>query len=403
MINNKAFYTFFKISICSMLCLSSVFADDDYKMPPKAIADLVDAPVTPSISLSPDKKHILILERPSLPSIKELSQPELRLAGLRINPKTNGRSRANSYKSIIIKNISTGKEIKVKGLAKGARVLSVMWSPNGKQIAMTVINDDQINLYIADTKSAKATQLIDKPLNAIYGSPVYWLSDSKGLIVKTIMENRGNVPKLNTTPTGPILQENLGKVSPARTYQDLLANPHDEDLFEYYMTSQVYNVGINGKIKKIGKPGIVRKAEPSPDGDYILMETIHRPFSYLVPIYRFPVLVQILSSKGKVIHTLRDVPLAESIPIGRDAVITGPRSFGWRSDVGSTVYYVSALDQGDPNIDVPYRDELFSLSSPFNSANEKSLIKLDLRYSSVMWGDKTNALVRTRRWKERGI
>ena len=401
MINNKAFYTFFKIIIPSALCLSSVFAEDDYKMPPKAIADLVDAPVTPGISLSPDKKHILILERSSLPSIKELSQPELRLAGLRINPKTNGRSRASSYKAIIIKNINSGKEKKVKGIANDARVLSVIWSPNGKQIAITVINDDRINLYLADIKNARAKQLTDKPLNTIYGSPVYWLGDSKGLIVKTVIENRGDVPELNTIPTGPILQENLGKVSPARTYQDLLANPHDEDLLEYYMTAQVYYVGIKGKIKKIGKPGIIRKAEPSPDGDYILLETIHRPYSYLVPIYRFPILVQILSSNGKVVHTLRDIPLAESIPIGRDAVITGPRSFGWRSDVGSTVYYVSALDQGDPNIDTPYRDELFSLSSPFSSTNEKSLIKLDLRYSSVMWGDKNNALIRTRRWKER--
>ena len=277
----------------------------------------------------------------------------------------------------------------------------MFWAPNGKHIAISVINDDRINLYLADAKNGKAKLLIKKPLNAVYGSAVYWLSDSEGLIVKTIIENRGNVPVKSAVPDGPIIQENLGKVSPARTYQDLLASPDDEDLFDYYMTAQVYYVGINGKIKKIGKPGIIRRAEPSPDGQYILMETIHRPYSYLVPVYRFPILVQVLNIKGRIVHTLRDIPLAESIPIGRDAVIKGPRSFGWRSDVGATIYYVSALDQGDPNIDVSYRDELFSLAAPFTNADEKSLIKLDLRYSGVMWGDKNNALIRTRRWKER--
>ena len=78
--------------VLGLVFYGSLLADDGYKIPPKAIADLVDAPITPNVLLSPDKKHLLILERTSLPSIEELSQPELRLAGLRINPMTNGRT-----------------------------------------------------------------------------------------------------------------------------------------------------------------------------------------------------------------------------------------------------------------------------------------------------------------------
>ena len=370
-------------------------------MPPKAIADLVDAPVTPNISISPDKKNILILERASLPSIEELSQPELRLAGLRISPMTNGRSRANSYKGILIQNIKSGKQKKVKGLPKNAKISSVSWSPDSKRIAMSVINGNQINLYLSETKTGKVKLLIKKPLNTIYGSAFYWLSDSKSLIIKTIIDNRGNSPKLSNVPSGPILQENLGNVSPARTYQDLLTSPYDEDLFDYYVSAQVLHVDIKGKMKKIGKPGVFRRVEPSPDGKYILSERIHRPYSYLVPVNRFPNLIQILDIKGNLIHTLRDMPLAESIPIGRDAVISGPRYFAWRSDVGSTIYYVNALDKGNPNIDVPFRDELFSLSSPFANTEPKSLIKLELRFSNVRWGDKNMALVSARKWTER--
>ena len=387
--------------VLGLVFYGSLLADDGYKIPPKAIADLVDAPITPNVRLSPDKKHLLILERTSLPSIEELSQPELRLAGLRINPMTNGRSRANSYKGILIQNIKSGKQKKVKGLPKNAKISAVSWSPDSKRIAMSVINGKQINLYLSETKTGKAKLLIKKPLNTIYGSAFYWLSDSKSLIIKAIIDNRGNPPKLSNIPSGPILQENLGKVSPARTYQDLLTSPYDEDLFDYYMTAQVLHVDIKGKMKKIGKPGVIRRAEPSPDGKYILSERIHRPYSYLVPVYRFPNLIQILDIKGNLIHTLRDMPLAESIPIGRDAVISGPRSFAWRSDVGSTIYYVNALDEGNPNIDVPYRDELFSLSSPFANTEPKSLIKLELRYSNVRWGDKNMALVSARKWTER--
>ena len=387
--------------VLGLVFYGSLLADDGYKIPPKAIADLVDAPITPNVRLSPDKKHLLILERTSLPSIEELSQPELRLAGLRINPMTNGRSRANSYKGILIQNIKSGKQKKVKGLPKNAKISNVSWSPDSKRIAMSVINGEQINLYLSETKTGKAKLLIKKPLNTIYGSAFYWLSDSKSLIIKAIIDNRGNPPKLSNIPSGPILQENLGKVSPARTYQDLLTSPYDEDLFDYYMTAQVLHVDIKGKMKKIGKPGVIRRAEPSPDGKYILSERIHRPYSYLVPVYRFPNLIQILDIKGNLIHTLRDMPLAESIPIGRDAVISGPRSFAWRSDVGSTIYYVNALDEGNPNIDVPYRDELFSLSSPFANTEPKSLIKLELRYSNVRWGDKNMALVSARKWTER--
>tara|TARA_B100001758_G_scaffold51293_1_gene41785 strand:- start:8708 stop:11122 length:2415 start_codon:yes stop_codon:yes gene_type:complete len=387
--------------VLGLVFYGSLLADDGYKIPPKAIADLVDAPITPNVRLSPDKKHLLILERTSLPSIEELSQPELRLAGLRINPMTNGRSRANSYKGILIQNIKSGKQKKVKGLPKNAKISNVSWSPDSKRIAMSVINGKQINLYLSETKTGKAKLLIKKPLNTIYGSAFYWLSDSKSLIIKAIIDNRGNPPKLSNIPSGPILQENLGKVSPARTYQDLLTSPYDEDLFDYYMTAQVLHVDIKGKMKKIGKPGVIRRAEPSPDGKYILSERIHRPYSYLVPVYRFPNLIQILDIKGNLIHTLRDMPLAESIPIGRDAVISGPRSFAWRSDVGSTIYYVNALDEGNPNIDVTYRDELFSLSSPFANTEPKSLIKLELRYSNVRWGDKNTALVSARKWTER--
>lgn len=397
---NKIHYLINQITTLTIFIFSALLADDRYKMPPKAIADLVDAPATPSVSISPNNKQILILERSSLPSIEELSQPELRLGGLRINPANNGRSRTSYYIGVIIQDIKTGRQTKIKGLPKGARISNISWSPDGKYIAMVVTSGNKINLYTAITRNGKAKKLLNSPLNAIYGSPYYWLSDSKGLIAKIILDHRGDPPKASTVPKGPVVQENVGNKAPARTYQDLLSNAHDEALFEYYMTAQIVRVSHKGKVVQIGKPGIIRRAEPSPDGNFILMETIHRPFSYLVTVYRFPTLIEILDTNGKSVHILRDMPLAESIPIGRDAVISGPRSFGWRSDVGASIYYADALDGGDPKKDVQFRDEVFTLPAPF-TGKAKSILKLELRFSGVRWGDNKNALVSGREWVQR--
>ena len=390
-----------KIFIIFFLTITTgAVGDDGYKMPPKAIRDLVDAPLTPVVSISSDKKHILILERASLPSIEELSQTELRLAGLRINPKTNGRSRSSYYTGIVVQEIKSGRQKIIKGLPKDGRISNVGWSPNGKHIAMTVIRGSQINLYTVDIKSSKAKLLFKSPLNTIYGSPFYWLSNSKGLITKTIISGRGDPPKLSSVPKGPVVQENLGKKAAARTYQDLLTNSYDEALFKYYMNAQVVYVNLKGKTKKIGQPGIIRRNEPSPDGNYILLETIHQPFSYLVPLYRFPILVEVLDIEGNPVHTLRDIPLAESIPIGRDAVISGPRSFGWRADLGATIYYVEALDGGDPNVIIEHRDQVYTIDPPFN-VNPEPFVKLNLRYSGIQWGNREIALVSARKWSIR--
>ena len=386
--------------IFTLIIFTAAWGENDYKMPPKAIADLVDAPGTPGVSVSPNKKHILILERASLPSIEELSQPELRLAGLRINPATNGRSRTRYYTGMIIQDLGSGAQKRVKGLPKNGRISNVSWSPNAKHIAMTVTHGAQINLYLVKAASGRASLLLKTPLNAIYGSPFSWLSDSKNILAKTILSGREEPPRPSLVPQGPVIQENMGKIAPVRTYQDLLSNADDEALFAYYMNAQMVLVNLKGKAKNIGKPGMIRFAEPSPNGKYILMKTIHRPFSYLVPLYRFPMRVDVLDIHGKTISVLRDMPLAESLPKGFGAVLTGPRSFGWRADAGAVIYYVNALDGGDPKAAADFRDEIFTMDAPFNQSAE-SLMQLDLRYSGIMWGNDHIALAYTREWGTR--
>src|ERR1700687_4575728 len=111
------------------------------------------------------------------------------------------------------------------------------------------------------------------------GSPT-----ARGLFCRTGFADRGSPPQAPGVPSGPVIDESVaGRSAPSRTYQDLLKNPYDAELFSYYAQAQVQRVGIDGRSEALGKPAIVVRAEPSPNGEFILVESLHRPFSYLVP------------------------------------------------------------------------------------------------------------------------
>ncbi len=371
-----------------------------YRMPPRAIADLIDAPPTPGVSIGPKQQWMLIMERPSLPSIAEVSQPELRLAGMRINPRTNGRSRRSYNTKLILKRIADGSEKTIRGLAPHARIRNIRWSPNEQRIAFSVTRETGIELWVADVATAQARRLTEPRLNAAYGSPYNWSPDSESLICLMVPSGRGMAPAAPTVPAGPTLQENIGGKAPARTYQDLLKNAHDVTLFGHYFTSQVVRVTLTGKSELLGKPGIFAEADPSPDGRYILTEIVHKPYSYLVPASRFPRRVEIWDGTGRVVKTVADIPLAEQVPIGFGAVRTGPRSFGWRADEPATLYWAEAQDGGDPKKEVEVRDRVYVLATPF-AGQPIELVSLGMRYSGMSWGNDKLALVNEWWWKNR--
>jgi dipeptidyl aminopeptidase/acylaminoacyl peptidase len=197
-----------------------------------------------------------------------------------------------------------------------------------------------------------------------------------------------------------VVRENLGETAPARTYQDLLQNPFDEILFEYYMTSQVMEITLDGGSKPLGDAAIISTVAPSPNGEYLLVETIHRPFSYLVPGSRFPTRIDVWDRDGAVVHQVADLPLAENVPIGRDAARTGPRSVDWRADEPATLFWVEAQDEGDPGVEADVRDSLYLQAAPFDD-RPVNFVSVDLRYSDIRWGEESMAMVSARWWSTR--
>ena len=377
--------------------------DQGYRMPPKTIADIVDAPPTPLVDVGPRGEWLLLMERPNLPSIAELAQPELRIAGIRINPRNNGRSRRRTFKGLTLRRISDQHEREITGLPEGARISNVRWSPDGKHVAFTLTNEENIELWTAEVSTGRARKLTDSSLNAAYGSPCNWLSDNKTIICRMVLADRSALPQRPSVPDSPIIQENIGKKAPARTYQDLLKNKHDEALFEYYLTSEIVLVSLDGRSKPLGVKGLIIRAESSPDQNFLLVETLHRPFSYMVPLYRFPRRVEILDLNGKLVRQIADLPLAEEVPIARGSVPTGPRSFGWRADAPATLCWTEAQDGGDARAKAEIRDKVFTIAAPFKGRTPKPLATLAFRYSGIRWGNDGLALVSESWWRSRSI
>lgn len=371
-----------------------------YMMPPKAIADLVDAPPTPAVSISPDEQWMLLMQQPGLPPIDEVAAPELRLAGLRINPRTNGPSRAGYYMSLTFKSIADGSERPVTGFSGTPKINNVSWSPDGSRVAFAVTFSDRIELWSAALSDAIAKPVTKLPINAVYGGSYDWMSDSKSFIALTVPSSRGEAPVEVTIPTGPVIQENLGKKAPAMTYQDMLKNPSDEAIFTYFATSQIVHLTLDGNSTQLGKPGIYAQATPSPDGKYLLTEMVHPPFSYTVPVYRFPRLIDVWDSNGKLVHSLCDIPLADQVPTGFSSVRTGPRDHSWRADAPATLYWAEALDGGDARVETDKRDKILMLSAPF-TGQPTPLITLALRFEGADWSSDNLAVVYELWWKTR--
>ena len=382
------------------LTLPAALAAQKYEKPPAELAQLVDAQLTPAVSVSPDESTLLLMGRPSLPTIAELSEPELRLAGIRINPRISGPSRALTYNDLRFVDVASARERTVTGLPDAPRIRNASWSPDARHVAFTLDRGNGIELWLASREVATARRLADFAVNqALGGLALYWL-DRETILTRLVPSNRTAPPEETGVPEGPVIQENLGKTAPARTYQDLLQSPGDERLFDYYATAQLAAVSLDGSVTRIGESGIIAGFEPSPDGRFILLERLERPYSYLVPYYRFPRKVEVIDRAARSVAVIAENPLQEEIPLGFGSVPTGRRSFAWRADQAATLLWVEALDGGDARKDAEWRDRLFTLAEPFDGA-PTTLATLSLRYGGVEWGNENFALISEWWWSDR--
>jgi dipeptidyl aminopeptidase/acylaminoacyl peptidase len=381
-----------------------------YVLPPKAIVDAFDVEPLPQTILSPNKQIVALTKARTYPTIAELAQPMYRLAGSRVNPRTNGPHRASGLPgtgiySITLKRISDGVETSVK-MPPQARISHVKFSPDGSHLAFLQTKDDAIELWMADgnTGTARAIVTGSDRINATTGDPCDWLKDNATMVCELVPAGRGPAPAEPLVPSGPHVEENYGKAAPAPTYEDLLKTAHDDTLFEYYFASQLTAINVSSGAKTpIGKPAVFANVVPAPGGQHLLVMTIKKPFSHTVPMNGFAQHVEIWTRTGEVAKTVADQPSREGTTL--TGVEPGPRSYRWRADQPATLLWVEALDGGDLKNQVPFRDRILSLTAPF-SAPPSEIAKTEWRYGGINYTDAGIALLtendraarRTRSW-----
>lgn len=377
-----------------------------YKLPPQAVVDIIDASPAPGVSFSPDREWMLLVDRDAMPDIADVSRRMLALAGMRIDPTSNGSFQTSFIRGITLvkrSDLIKNNESKIRiQLPDDVKISRISWSHNSQYFSIAVVTEKGQQLWVAKVGDPNPRLLTDR-LNTIMTGP-QWLPNGNQMLCLLVPENRGDEPTPANVTVGPNIQESYGQTSPTRTYQDLLQNAHDEALFEHYGTTQLSIVGVDGTTEPIGAPQMYTNMAPSPSGDFVLATTLKKPFSYLMTYRSFPrdVTVQKISStaSGPDSFVLVNIPMDENIPI--EGVRTGPRNITWKSSAEATLVWNEALDGGDPGVETPFRDAYMTLAAPFDESPREFLKVQHRAYGISFFADPsmvtTTEYDRDRRW-----
>ncbi len=398
--------------ISTIVCLAILLAAKNtlqgqekltYQVPPAEILELADVPPPPSVMMDEEWSYMLFRYRESFTRIEELSQEELRLGGLRLDPKRYIGSRVTYYTDLRIKDLADpgGEIVEVKGLPEKPQMAYFTWSPRQDRIAFTNTVNEGVELWVLDLEKAEAKRLTEPRLNASLGDVIRWFPDGSSLLVKMVSPEREPlIEREEVVPEGPVVSVAEGKEAQNRTYQDLLRDRVDEHNFEQLVTSELHRVSMDGSNVRWRAAAMYDDLSFSPDGEYVMVRTVEKPFSYLVPYYRFPAEINIYNDNAEPVRTVVKVPLIEVLPQGFMATREGRRNVEWRSDRPSTLVFAEALDGGDPEIQVEYRDKISQLEAPFDGTPVE-LLRTKNRFSGILWGNEEIAIAGDRWWNNR--
>src|SRR5216117_1500664 len=299
----------------ALLSSTALSAQTPYRTPPQVIVDILDAPPLPTAGISPDRQSLLLLEQRSMPTIAELAAPMLRLAGNRINPRTTGPQLPGGVTGLVLKRVSDGTERRVN-VPTPAALSYVIWSPDSRNIAFVQTRDSGLVLWIADAATGQTRALTGATLNATEGPPCQWMPSGTSLLCEFVPDGRGPAPVEPETSVGPTIQETRGRAAPAPTFEDLLKNAFDEQLFDYYFTAQLAMVNAaTGAQTSVGQPAIFDCLDIALGGEHVLVVRAVRPFSYLVRSGGFPQEIEVWNTRGELVRSIAKLPSSEGVPI----------------------------------------------------------------------------------------
>ena len=380
--------------------LSATVWATTWQQPAEEVMEVLHAPQNPVSWMSPTTDSALFARRVRYPPLADKASEMLPLAGIRVDGKTNGFHGSRTYEDLQIFHMEDGVQTPLD--LGGHRMLGMVWSADGNRLAISVKKSNHIGLWVG-TRTGEGRFVEGLELNPLLGEAMQWHPDQTRLVVLRVPSNRGEVPTSPEIPTGPATREGDGGTA-ISTYEarDLLQTAHDDALFSHYATSEIAIVDADSlSVRSLGGPRVYANAKASPDGKYLLVETLKGPWSHRHAWWRFAHDIEVWNMDGERVHRVAQNPLADSVPI--HGVATGPRRMGWRNNAKATLVWVEAQDGGDWSVKVPYRDHLVMQKAPFRRA-PKTVFKSEHRVSSLRWGEEKSLLLvdqyeRSRRWR----
>ncbi len=340
-----------------------------YKIPNQRTKDVYEITKPPYVIFKPFTDYGYEISYDPQIELEELAEADIELAGNKFSPRLNAEKKFYQTNSFSLVDFSKESKITLD-LAKYQGIRTTFYSADYSKAIMTYDCEDGVSFILVDFTTQKIVEYPEIRLNGVMGEPhVQWLASQKEVLINMIPENRGDKPNAQVIPQSPIIEETSGKISQMRTYTNLLKSPNDEILFDYYFTSQIAIVNLKSKkIKKIGDPGIYRSVSISPNNKLLIVTKINKPYSYTVPYYYFPQTSAVWNLKGKEIRHLLTRPLQDEIPIG--GTYSGERYHQWLPLADQTILWYEAQDNGDPKVEVEYRDIIYISDYPYQDKVE---------------------------------
>lgn len=373
----------------------------DWQQPPAEVMDVLHAPQLPWVWTAPSGEHMLLADPVAYPPLSEYASGWHELAGTRVSPVHGGVHGRHGGTAPRLVAVEGGAETEL-GLPADAEVHRVAWTADGERFALTVAQEDHFGLWVGDIGGA-LDEIEGVHVQPLVGGSVRWMPDQKMLLVLQVPPDRGAPPAAALVPPGPAVLEGNGDTARS-TYEarNLLQTAHDDDLFTHFMTSVPVLVDPRkGERTELGSAAPYTMVRPSPDGKYLLVESLVGPWSHAVGWRRFAHTLEVWDKKGRAMAAVASLPVADEVPI--HGVSEGPRQVGWQATAKHTLTWVEALDGGDPVAEVPHRDRLMRLDAPFDGEPEE-VWRAQHRVIGAVWAEDGRTLMvtereRIKRWR----
>jgi len=385
-------------SIFTFFILLSIYGNDEknvttWQVPNQIVHELFNRPASPAINLVGKKDKIILRNINVYTPLEWLVQDVVRYGEIDLYEKSRAKTRYSFNQNLHISKIdfssldSTSINLIFESidLPNNGKFGSEIFSNSQHSFLLNEYQLEKIVLWHVDTNTLETKILLDGGITQALGNEIIWFPNDESVLVYLIPSELEKPDKSFLIPIGPIIRETSGNESQPRTYPNLLENTYQEDLFEFYASSQLAILNTNnGEVKKILKTGIFNNCTISPDGRFLLVSEIIKPFSQKVPYFAF-------RKKWYVYDIEKDESIfltnQEISDFRRGWVLDGKRYFMWHPLEQASLISLSALDGGDPDKKVAYRDELRILNYPFKGSGS-SFLKIENRFSNILFVDK---------------